>query len=323
MMAPPGYPKITSTPASSRVRHRICAPVSVSVIGSHSPEVDGVERAVLQLVGVARLVEGVQHRARARLDDVGRRAVPRQRLAGHADLHQHLAQAVPPGGDRLDREVQHLDGALDDRADRGDGRGDRSVAAPRRAALAQPRAREPDVGGGGRRPARYLQMREPVHLGRVVEPAVQQRQQIFVEHLPLAIRQRGELVVQLGEGRLVERGTPTSSGRMISYVRPFCSRPCWWMPASCANALRPTTALFGWGKTPMTWDRSWLVRKISFAFTPHLNATACERTRPAITISSSAALPARSPMPLIVHSTWPAPASMAASELATARPRSS
>src|SRR5207249_3501393 len=97
---------------------------------------------------------------------------------------------------------------------------------------------------------------------------------------------------------------------MISYVRPFCSRPCWWMPASCANALRPTTALFGWGKTPMTWDRSWLVRKISFAFTPHLNATACERTRPAITISSSAALPARSPMPLIVHSTWPAPGAM-------------
>ena len=33
---------------------------------------------------------------------------------------------------------------------------------------------------------------------------MQQRQQIFVEHLPLAIRQRGELVVQLGEGRLVE-----------------------------------------------------------------------------------------------------------------------
>src|SRR2546426_5390952 len=78
MMAPPGYPKITSTPASSRVRHRICAPVSVSVIGSHSPEVDGVERAVLELVGVARLVEGVQHRAGAGLDDVGRRTVPRQ-----------------------------------------------------------------------------------------------------------------------------------------------------------------------------------------------------------------------------------------------------
>ena len=44
--------------------------------------------------------------------------------------------------------------------------------------------------------------------------------------------------------------------------------------------------------------------------------------RSAITISSIAALPARSPMPLIVHSTWRAPASIARSELATARPRS-
>jgi hypothetical protein len=42
----------------------------------------------------------------------------------------------------------------------------------------------------------------------------------------------------------------------------------------------------------------------------------------AITISSSAALPARSPMPLIVHSTWRAPAITAAKLLATARPRS-
>ena len=47
------------------------------------------------------------------------------------------------------------------------------------------------------------------------------------------------------------------------------------------------------------------------------------RTRSAITISSSAALPARSPMPFTVHSTCPTPASTAASELATARPRSS
>ena len=42
----------------------------------------------------------------------------------------------------------------------------------------------------------------------------------------------------------------------------------------------------------------------------------------AITISSNEALPARSPMPLTVHSTWPAPASTAASEFATASPRS-
>ena len=39
-------------------------------------------------------------------------------------------------------------------------------------------------------------------------------------------------------------------------------------------------------------------------------------------ISSSAQLPARSPMPLIAHSTWRAPPSTAASELATAMPRS-
>src|SRR5207248_2241755 len=46
------------------------------------------------------------------------------------------------------------------------------------------------------------------------------------------------------------------------------------------------------------------------------------RTLIAITISSRAAFPARSPMPLIVHSTWRAPARTPASELATARPRS-
>ncbi len=46
------------------------------------------------------------------------------------------------------------------------------------------------------------------------------------------------------------------------------------------------------------------------------------RTRIAITTSSSAALPARSPMPLMVHSICRAPARMPASELATAMPRS-
>jgi hypothetical protein len=43
----------------------------------------------------------------------------------------------------------------------------------------------------------------------------------------------------------------------------------------------------------------------------------------AITTSSSDALPARSPMPLTVTSAWRAPARSPASELATARPRSS
>src|SRR3546814_6117228 len=46
------------------------------------------------------------------------------------------------------------------------------------------------------------------------------------------------------------------------------------------------------------------------------------RTFSAIAISSTAALPARSPMPLIVDSTCRAPAVTAASVLATARPRS-
>ncbi len=47
------------------------------------------------------------------------------------------------------------------------------------------------------------------------------------------------------------------------------------------------------------------------------------RVRRAMTISSSAQLPARSPIPLMVHSTCPHPAATAASELAKAKPRSS
>ncbi len=43
----------------------------------------------------------------------------------------------------------------------------------------------------------------------------------------------------------------------------------------------------------------------------------------AITTSSSEALPARSPMPLMVHSIWRMPARTPANEFATAMPRSS
>src|SRR5436189_266695 len=46
------------------------------------------------------------------------------------------------------------------------------------------------------------------------------------------------------------------------------------------------------------------------------------RVRNAITTSSIDVLPARSPMPLIVHSTWRTPFSIAASEFATASPHS-
>ena len=47
-----------------------------------------------------------------------------------------------------------------------------------------------------------------------------------------------------------------------------------------------------------------------------------ERVLIAITTSSKLALPARSPRPLIVHSTWRAPFITAANELATAMPKS-
>ena len=47
-----------------------------------------------------------------------------------------------------------------------------------------------------------------------------------------------------------------------------------------------------------------------------------ERVLIAITTSSKLALPARSPKPLMVHSTWRAPFITAANELATAMPKS-
>src|ERR1041385_2203539 len=83
--------------------------------------------------------------------------------------------------------------------------------------------------------------------------------------------------------------------------------PCWWMPASWAKALRPTIALLGCGNTPVTCDSRRLVRYSSRVSTLQRNDASCGRTWLAITISSSAALPARSPIPLTVHSTCPAP----------------
>ena len=62
---------------------------------------------------------------------------------------------------------------------------------------------------------------------------------------------------------------------------------------------------------------------ISSAWMPVVASKRAGRVLSAITISSRLALPARSPMPFTVHSTWPAPFWIAASELATPRPRSS
>ena len=96
------------------------------------------------------------------------------------------------------------------------------------------------------------------------------------------------------------------------------------MPASCANAFAPTIGLVRLGRR----SRS-AARRAAEAGRSRPGRCRCRprssswRTRSAITISSSAAFPARSPMPFTVHSTCPTPASTAASEFATARPRSS
>ena len=64
------------------------------------------------------------------------------------------------------------------------------------------------------------------------------------------------------------------------------------------------------------------MRAISRVLIAVANPTSAARVWSSITISSSAALPARSPIPLIAHSTWRAPACRPAKELATASPRS-
>ena len=95
------------------------------------------------------------------------------------------------------------------------------------------------------------------------------------------------------------------------------------MPASWANALRPTMALFACTPSPVTSASSWLLAKSCGVSIPVWNAARSGRTRDTITTSSSDALPARSPMPLTVHSTCRAPPRTAARLFATASPRSS
>ena len=94
------------------------------------------------------------------------------------------------------------------------------------------------------------------------------------------------------------------------------------MPDSWAKALAPTIALFGCTGKPVTLDTRREVGTIWVASTPVSQSNTSRRVRTAITTSSSAALPARSPRPLRVHSTCRAPRRTASSELATASPRS-
>ena len=98
--------------------------------------------------------------------------------------------------------------------------------------------------------------------------------------------------------------------------------PSWWMPLSCAKAFRPTIALLYCTGNEVAAETSLDARVSIVASMPVQNGSTSLRTCIAITTSSSAALPARSPMPLMVHSICRAPAFTPASEFATAMPRS-
>ena len=86
------------------------------------------------------------------------------------------------------------------------------------------------------------------------------------------------------------------------------SMPSWWMPDSCAKALRPTIALLNCTGNEVAADTSLEARVSMVVSMPVQNGSTSLRTLIAITTSSSAALPARSPMPLMVHSICRAPA---------------
>jgi hypothetical protein len=109
---------------------------------------------------------------------------------------------------------------------------------------------------------------------------------------------------------------------MISKVSALFSIPSWWMPDSCAKAFLPTMALFGCTAKPETVETRREMCMIFVVSTPVVYGMMSLRTRIAITTSSSAVLPARSPRPLIVHSICRAPPATAASAFAVAMPRS-
>ena len=99
--------------------------------------------------------------------------------------------------------------------------------------------------------------------------------------------------------------------------------PCWWIPDSWAKAFSPITALLrgiGW---PVMLEINRLTGYSRLVWMPVCRLKNCERVASAITTSSSEQLPARSPMPLMVHSIWRTPATTAVRLLATAIPRSS
>src|SRR5438105_13645280 len=93
------------------------------------------------------------------------------------------------------------------------------------------------------------------------------------------------------------------------------------MPDSCANAFAPTIALLGCTGKPVMLETIFDAATMCVVSIRVVHGNTSLRVRTAITISSSDALPARSPRPLTVHSTCRAPFITAETELATATPR--
>ena len=94
------------------------------------------------------------------------------------------------------------------------------------------------------------------------------------------------------------------------------------MPEEWANALAPTTALLGCTLMPVMVLTRWLAWVISRVLMQVWAPSSSPCILMAMTTSSSAVLPARSPRPLIVHSTCVAPFLTPASASAVAMPRS-
>ena len=94
------------------------------------------------------------------------------------------------------------------------------------------------------------------------------------------------------------------------------------MPASCAKALRADDRLVRLHADADDLGQQLAGRDRAASVLMPIVVTAADRARvfSTMTISSSEQLPARSPMPLTVHSIWRAPFWTAASEFATARP---
>ena len=176
--------------------------------------------------------------------------------------------------------------------------------------------------------ADHAQVGELVLLGRVVEAVVQQREQVLVEDLALPVGQGGELAVDLAElrlGQLVAQLAEAALQRMAAGVlaehqgrardadhlgpddlvgEPVLQHAVLVDAGLVGEGVAADDRLVGLGK-----DAGQVGEQLAGAVDlPRLHVAAGSRARrrapgEAITISSSAALPARSPIPLTVHST--------------------